>query len=257
MSTPSHSEARARVCVLCFQRLGFDRNHQLPKKTAQLDTPTSLLTLLLKLIPNYSAEDPRAPSILCYTCSLQLRFLKHPTWTPKLPQLSKVQTYFSGLPPLTRSTKTCPKNCIICCAAEPPTMANRRKTKLKKGRPPKPAKRGRPPKDNSNATLSHSDMRSIQVQNGLSQSQLFNIASSLRRGLRNRKVIEPGLKEHVYRQSGSMKDIFEIVCTVILEQRTHLHLPPHPSLILFCILVVFAVGKTLVIGKEQGKQILE
>lgn len=212
-----HDEARERVCLTCFNFIPFDRKKKgkLQKNAINLLENESRLEMVLKLLPTYNVKDVRLPCALCKNCNRQLSFLSCENRNPSLPKLSSTRKILERLPRLSRSSSSCLDPCRVCRAAQRATNKFKKpflqRTKTKK----RPRDHRPPLQDITNKfppfKVSHEDANHIRSRRNLTQSQMLGVVSDFRQVLQDRKLVEPGLKEHIESKNHELDDIFEVV----------------------------------------------
>lgn len=209
----NHEQARKRVCALCVRRL--PSREITKRKTIDLCTNKEYHDLLVSILPGYSIENSQHPSVLCAACGRAMRHVKSGTASPNLAPSQEFLSRCKRKSPRNFPKEHC--DCEVCQIALPQLQNFQLHGPVPKKRHNFHNTAHLESKTSNTlcntpefAYVSCKDIKQIQAEWGLTQTQALGVTRSFRYATKGALHVEPGLKDFLTVENETFEDIFEV-----------------------------------------------
>ena len=206
----AHEESRKRVCVCCMHKIG-----RRDSRVIHLSEREDYLQKVVSMFPDYDVNNFWFSTVLCDLCATSVR--KMPKDTPGKSFQERLQAGREYILAQKRRSRreNMKKEHVDCrlCAMVGETRENALRTFVEMDSKGSLPNKQPPHSKNPQGVVfvSHKDLKTIQLNNGLSQQQILGVLRDFRYATHGGLTTEPGFKEYLESENKHLEDLFQVL----------------------------------------------
>ena len=177
------------------------------------------LTKLLEIFPQYEIDNFWCSTVLCDACSRAVRRFSPSSKAPLPASFQAGEKYLSAIrhKSVRQAAIEGHRNCSLCEIANPSSV--RGCMKISEGFPPLEKSDSKICEDSfaqKPVSISHEDLKRIQVENGLTQNQIIGVLQGLRYASHGLVTTPPGFKKFLEEKNRLFEDIYKVLVLCVV-----------------------------------------